>query len=176
MKAGHCILLVISILISNCQVEDKPWLAGCCGTTAVDEYFGNARIFMPNIFTPNNDQLNDKFLVHGDSITRVIRFEIRNKHKQLVFSVDNVDANDYDHGWDGTFRGVVDKGVYYFEVEAEALDGTLGRFEGRVCNFPCGVIGANEIFPYKQCVFPHYWRCWEFHDGCQYPDFIECEE
>jgi len=57
-------------------------------------------IFIPNAFTPNNDQLNDQFraLVYGKVIS--FRLQVYNRFGELVFS-----TTDPRQGWDGLWKG-----------------------------------------------------------------------
>jgi gliding motility-associated-like protein len=57
-------------------------------------------IFLPNIFTPNNDGLNDKFMVRSKVLTNLSYFRVFDQWGQMVYETKNV--ND---GWDGTIKG-----------------------------------------------------------------------
>ena len=70
-------------------------------------------IFIPNAFTPNNDQDNDVLYVRGNYIEKMT-FRIYNRWGQKVF-----ESQDQSVGWDGTFEGRdADPAVfdYYLEV------------------------------------------------------------
>jgi gliding motility-associated-like protein len=70
-------------------------------------------VFVPNIFSPNGDGLNDLECVMGDCVTSV-DFKIYNRWGETVFSSDS-QAN----CWDGTFRGKpVQTGVYVYKLTA----------------------------------------------------------
>jgi gliding motility-associated-like protein len=56
-------------------------------------------IFVPNTFTPNNDNLNDILFVRGSYID-VLEFYVYNRWGELVF-----ETHDKNVGWDGTFKG-----------------------------------------------------------------------
>ena len=68
-------------------------------------------LFVPNIFSPNNDGENDMLFVRGVS-GRELVFEIYNRWGQLVFR-----TTDDQIGWDGTHKGQnAEQGVYMFQV------------------------------------------------------------
>src|SRR5688572_18207332 len=118
------LFLLLSLIISTLSChEERVLLKGCCQNDTLWEHFGNGLIYLPNIFTPNGDGINDEFYVQGDSILNVIAFEVRGRKDKLVFKVENVEANDHTKGWDGKVDGMLQKGLYTVLVTVEALDG-----------------------------------------------------
>lgn len=57
-------------------------------------------VFVPNAFTPNNDQKNDHFIVKADGMTE-LKMIIWNRWGEIVYETN--DPNDI--GWDGTYLG-----------------------------------------------------------------------
>ncbi len=171
----HIGLMCFLLTISSCKKEDIKLLQGCCENEPISEPLGNAIVFVPTVFTPNGDGINDLFYVLGDSIRRVITLSIRDNYGNLVFRADSVEANNPSKAWDGTVNGVVRKGLYSVTGAVEANDGSVGYFESKVCNYPCGLMDIEERVSISGCHFPAEWKCWEFDDGCQtldldYPD------
>ena len=79
---------------------------------------GEPNIYVPNIFTPNNDGKNDKVYVSGEWIDR-FSFEIFDRWGEKVFA-----TNDIEEGWDGTFNGVnCDAAVYFYKLEVYCQGG-----------------------------------------------------
>ncbi|MBX3162904.1 MAG: gliding motility-associated C-terminal domain-containing protein [Bacteroidetes bacterium] len=83
-------------------------------------------IFVPNIFTPNGDNLNETFkpVVRGQ---KEYRFQIFNRWGQKIF-----ETTDINQGWDGTFRGELAKAdSYVWKItvvsakEEKVLNGTV---------------------------------------------------
>ena len=75
-------------------------------------------MYIPNAFTPNNDNNNDKVFVRGDFFAK-IDFKIFNRLGELVFH-----TTDQNIGWDGTFKGHdQDMGVYYYYFSGTLIDG-----------------------------------------------------
>jgi gliding motility-associated-like protein len=76
---------------------------GCQATDSVLLHECELMLWMPNVFTPNGDGLNDVFLSRykpGYDIT--FQMLIFNKWGEQLFS-----TNDIDKGWDGTYKGVL---------------------------------------------------------------------
>jgi large repetitive protein len=74
-------------------------------------------LYVPQIFSPNNDGVNDVLFAYGNSIES-ITFVIYNRLGEIVF-----ETNDNTKGWDGKFRGVDSQsGVYIYYLEAKLLE------------------------------------------------------
>jgi len=94
---------------------------------------GNA-IFASNIFSPNNDGINDNFYIQGTKeIANIKSFQVFDRWGGLMFVRNDIPPNDPQNGWDGTFEGEpVELGVYVFFAEVELVDGTVEVLEGGV--------------------------------------------
>jgi gliding motility-associated-like protein len=68
-------------------------------------------LFVPNIFSPNNDGNNDMLCVYGGCIA-ALEFQIYNRWGELIFT-----TNDNTECWDGTQNGEpVNTGVYVYKL------------------------------------------------------------
>ncbi len=81
-------------------------------------------VFIPNIFSPNNDNVNDFFTVYADaSVRQILRFQIYNRWGELLFSKVNLPPNQDQLGWDGYRKGRAEQpGVYLYVLELEYVD------------------------------------------------------
>lgn len=74
-------------------------------------------ILVPQIFSPNNDGVNDVLLALGDDIVS-FQLLIYNRWGELVF-----ESTDPNKGWDGKFKGSnAQQGVYVYVLNAELKD------------------------------------------------------
>ncbi len=74
----------------GCQASDSVMLRPC-----------ELLIWMPNVFSPNNDGLNDEFMAKSNlDLDIEFKMLVFNKWGQELFS-----SNDIKKGWDGTFKG-----------------------------------------------------------------------
>ena len=74
-------------------------------------------VFIPNIFSPNGDNINDVLYVRGNCI-EYMQFIIYDRWGEKVFTGEEI--ND---GWDGTYRGEqLESGVFYYNLKATLLD------------------------------------------------------
>ena len=97
----------------------------------------NRNVFLPNIFTPNNDGINDYFqLFTGNGVSMIRSLRVFDRWGELVFERLNIPASPYpdpSNGWDGTFRGrMSNPGVFVYIAEVEFLDGQLLLYRGDV--------------------------------------------
>jgi gliding motility-associated-like protein len=80
-----------------------------------------ANVYLPNVFTPNHDKLNDNFRVFGTDIANGT-LTITNRWGQMIWQSDDIFT-----GWDGTYSGkkcpdgVYLWALYYWEYEGEIL-------------------------------------------------------
>ncbi len=72
------------------------------------------KIFIPNAFTPNNDGLNDHFMLTGDECSDSSTLRIFNRWGQTVFITDKP----FEEFWDGNFAGQpAPQGVYTYVLK-----------------------------------------------------------
>lgn len=88
---------------------------GCTDTLTKEICVENkVRIYVPNIFTPNGDDVNDLFTVYGIGITN-FSIQIYDRWGNKVFA-----TNDITESWDGKSNGkLVGQGVYAIMVQYE---------------------------------------------------------
>ncbi|MCF8339816.1 MAG: PKD domain-containing protein, partial [Chitinophagaceae bacterium] len=108
---------------------------GCSATDSIhiESFCTDAQVYIPNAFTPDNDGLNDIFMVRATGIQTVKSFKVFNRWGSLVFDKANFNPNDPKFGWDGKINGVVpqpDVFVYIAEVICE--NGSAYSYKGNV--------------------------------------------
>lgn len=113
---------------------------GCCSTGVVIDSLGGGVVFIPDIFTPNSDGLNDVFQVEADSnIARVDSFRVFTiPDDSLVFaaSYNLSDANN-SNGFTGLVNDTIIPQQYRYEINLTALNGETRFYNGYVCCLPC---------------------------------------
>ena len=82
-------------------------------------------VTIPNLFSPNHDNINDVFYIQANSrIAEVSGFRVFNRWGGLVFEQSNFLPNDPANGWDGTVSGKdVEPGVFVYWVKVLTVDG-----------------------------------------------------
>jgi gliding motility-associated-like protein len=68
---------------------------------------------IPNVFTPNGDNINDKLVAKTSGLVEKIDFRLFNRTGLLLFRTENPKIN-----WDGTYKGnIVSPGVYFYQCD-----------------------------------------------------------
>ena len=91
-------------------------------------------IYIPRVFSPNGDQVNDIFFIQGSpDLLNISAFEIYDRWGELVFEKHDFAPNDPSQGWDGKQDGsTVNPGVFVYKVEAEFSQGKPVTFVGDI--------------------------------------------
>ncbi|MBK7409230.1 MAG: gliding motility-associated C-terminal domain-containing protein [Saprospirales bacterium] len=91
-------------------------------------------IFVPNVFSPNADGINDLFMIFaGREVLQIREFQVYNRWGSKLYQASNFQPNDPAYGWDGYYRSkLMDLGVYVFYIEVEFLDGEIEIVKGDV--------------------------------------------
>jgi gliding motility-associated-like protein len=129
---------------SNCAITTcKPWNDISYKLTVTNEYgcsasdslkvqmiCGKDLVWIPTGFTPNNDNLNDRFVINGSGIF-IKHLVIYDRWGKKVFEVSDVNTNDQNSSWNGMNNGMpAPVGAYVYILEV-------------VCN------SSKEMFSYK---------------------------
>ena len=102
---------------------------GCINRDTVRiRVFKGPEFYVPNAFTPNGDEKNDRFRCLAVGMSSIEFFNVFNRYGQLVFSSTN-----YQPGWDGTIRGVKQpSGTYVWTVRGKDFTGKTHFRKGTV--------------------------------------------
>ena len=85
-------------------------------------------LFVPNAFTPNDDNKNENFRARAIGINKLNFFRVYNRWGQQVW-----ETTDISKGWDGTFNGTkMPPGVYVYYLEAECSGGQKILKQGNI--------------------------------------------
>jgi len=95
----------------------------------------SAGLFLPNIFSPNGDEINDQFLftVVSDEVQTILSFRIYNRWGVEVYSKTDISPLADKEGWDGHFnQNLAQPGVYVYVVQVLLTDETIVSKSGDV--------------------------------------------
>ncbi len=110
--------------LEGCQLKDELAL------TVLSE----AAIYIPNVFSPNGDGINDFFTIYSNAgINKITKVAIFNRSGGLVFESNTVLPNEQNTIWDGRQNNEpVSADVYAYLVIYETQDGQSVKISGMV--------------------------------------------
>lgn len=102
---------------------------GCSSSDTISViYDGSEKVFVPNTFSPNNDQINDKIGIIDECNIQFLSMEIFNRWGQNIFSGYNITDK-----WDGNFNNKpCEMGTYFYLIRARTLNGDPINFKGDI--------------------------------------------
>lgn len=84
--------------------------------------------YIPNTFSPNNDEINDVLYVRGHGVTELNYFRIFDRWGHQVF-----EGKDMNQGWNGFYNGrMLNPAVYVYVMEGVCTNGQVVRKKGNV--------------------------------------------
>jgi gliding motility-associated-like protein len=91
-------------------------------------------VYIPNVFTPNGDGINDRFMIFAnDQVEQIIELEIFNRWGDLVFMNNSFPVNDEAYGWDGNFQArMMNPDVFAYRARILMVDGGIRDYRGDV--------------------------------------------
>lgn len=90
-------------------------------------------IYIPSAFSPNQDNINDKFSIYGDGIKSIRHFIIYDRWGKIIFNRSNLNIGDGNSSWDGTFNSQsLPTGNYIYSIQIECEAGDIFNYKGSV--------------------------------------------
>lgn len=102
--------------------------SGCTNTACIEiQITDESSVYIPNVFTPNGDGVNDIFYTPGHNLTSY-SISIFNRWGEELFTSD-----DPTKGWDGSFKGqIVPNGTYVYVLKAAGADNVIYNKSGHI--------------------------------------------
>jgi len=96
-------------------------------TSNVDCIGKGLKVFIPNSFSPNGDDINDRFKVSGQAI-KDYQIKIYNRWGTQVYS-----SNELKEGWDGRYKGQLVEGeTFIYIITVEGPSGFTKTYHGNL--------------------------------------------
>ncbi len=107
---------------NGCEIQDKL-------NITVNK---KRNIYIPNVFSPNYDGINDEFFLFGGiGIESIVSFEIYDRWGSKICAHYDFQPNDRHFSWDGLINGKeADQGVYIYTALVKYIDGEVLDYVG----------------------------------------------
>ena len=122
----NCLTQLIAPIITTAYSVAVTSADGCADQDSVTITVSNDQnIFIPNIFSPNGDGINDVVMISaGESVREITSFSIFDRWGNLVFGAEHFQLNDSSISWDGRMKGeAMNPGVFTYRVVVDFSDG-----------------------------------------------------
>ena len=101
---------------------------GCSTTASLPLTIEPSEFEIPNIFTPDGDDINDRFAVLKNEAISIVEFQVFNRWGQMVYNNESGDL-----GWDGRHNGeLAPSDVYAYRIVLQRGTGELEPLEGEI--------------------------------------------
>lgn len=106
---------------------------GCVATAELNiNVVPETEIYIPNVFSPNGDGVNDYFIVYANErVDRIVELNVFDRWGGHIFQGKQLYPNIETSGWDGKFNGKeMSSSVYTYMLEVLMVDGSTQSFSG----------------------------------------------
>lgn len=91
-------------------------------------------VYIPDVFSPNNDQQNDIFFVYGNTcVSQIKEMVVYDRWGEVIYYNKDFAPSDPQQGWNGYYLGkIAGVGVYTYKISVEFNNGKTNKFLGSV--------------------------------------------
>lgn len=128
----------------------------CCGVQPVEFTLRKGFVFIPNVFTPNGDGINDYFIPTFDNELDIQGYVIKDvTGDTLLFQRPAFIPDRYKElAWNGyRMDGTRYRGLFKYKIAVVSRDGHLRIIEGQACSVICEP-GTAELKTKRGCFYP----------------------
>jgi len=121
-----CLTQAVVPIVTTTYSVSVTSVDGCSDEDALTLFLERKTdIYIPNIFSPNGDNFNDRLLISaGSDVEEISLFVIYDRWGNMVYSAEHFQPNDPDRAWDGTFNGkLLNSEVFAYKLIAQFEDG-----------------------------------------------------
>ena len=136
LTCTDCLNPTTSVTQSTSYTITVTTTNGCKAEASIRIFVEKPRdVFIPNVFTPDDNGINDVFYIFADEtvVSEVKIFRVFSRWGELVHETSEFPPNTIESGWDGFFKGEkMDPAVFVYYAEIEFIDGVTLTYKGDV--------------------------------------------
>jgi gliding motility-associated-like protein len=126
INCPNCLTQIVAPIITTAYSVSVTTADGCADSDSLTVFIATDHdVFVPNIFSPNGDGINDRLLISaGADVEEIESFTIFDRWGNLVFSAEHLQINDPLLSWDGRMKGkTLNPGVFTYRMMVWYRDG-----------------------------------------------------
>jgi gliding motility-associated-like protein len=135
-ECPDCLAQTVAPFVSTVYTIQVEALNGCTDQDKVTVIVDRRRqIYVPNVFSPNDDGVNDLFSIYAKpgTVRKILSLQIFDRWGEALYTLEDFLPNSPTIGWDGSFKGdPLNPGVFVWVAEIEFIDGERELFKGDV--------------------------------------------
>lgn len=124
---ANCLIQFVAPIVTTAYTIMVSDIHGCSDSDSLTLYTQHdADIFIPNVFSPNGDGINDRLVISGGShVEEIESFSIFDRWGNIVFLREHFLPNDPSQAWDGYWKNQnVNPGVFAYQMHARFSNGS----------------------------------------------------
>ena len=126
IECPNCLTQIVAPVITTAYSISVSSVDGCTDSDTTTIFVStDHNFYIPNIFSPNGDGINDVITIAtSDDVEVILAFEIFDRWGNLVFQKNNTVATEI--SWDGTFNGKrLNPGVFTYRATVRYSDNRI---------------------------------------------------
>jgi len=135
LSCDTCLVTTLIPTQSQFYVANIVDETGCMATDSIRIGVNKIRpVYIPNVFSPNADGVNDFFSISGNVAAEQIQvMRIFNRWGALMYEGKNLPLDVASSGWDGQFKNEnMGPGVYVYYILVDFIDGVSVAYQGDI--------------------------------------------
>ena len=134
LDCSHCESVTLSPLFSERVSVEVTDSLGCKSTDEMNVYVQQTGLYVPNVFSPNGDGINDYLTIFPSSqVARVDYFGLFNRSGNEILSFKDRDVQGFMDVWDGYYKGeLLDAQAFIYLLRVTFKDGRTEKYQGTV--------------------------------------------
>lgn len=135
LSCTDCSSVIADPVVSTSYLVQITDETNCIATDTLNIFVEDFRpIYIPNIFSPNDDGLNDFLGIYSNIAgVGVDLLQIYDRWGSLVYEAENLPLNEPSVGWDGKFgEQELNSGVYVYFAKVRFLDDKVLEYKGDI--------------------------------------------
>ena len=123
---ANCLTQIVAPIITTAYSVSVTSADGCADRDSMTVFVNtDYKIYIPNIFSPNGDGINDVVMISADeSVREITSLSIFDRWGNLVFGAEHFQPDDSSISWDGRMKGEgMNPGVFTFRMVVDFSDG-----------------------------------------------------